>query len=287
MTEPFSLAGSCSGSDYVLTITANAPVAAENITITDLAGDVVGVLSDDGTTSPDVTYAGTNTATSYTVLLTASIDVDGLIDADVVGGAQANLVALANPRVFDRNPATFWSWQGEYMTTVMIDGNPYFAVFDYDGEEKIAAWSFWNVAGVTNPVHPSFVPKDDRMYFLDGDGMYYFDAAASDFVDTTDDPADPYESRLEFHFYDMNRPGSWKKYMGMDIEQQGEAYIAFLPVPHDRSVLSEQIRYTGLSNSRRDIPMALRSHGLAPILWSKDRTGWTLEALALHFDYLR
>ena len=290
---PFVVGGSCNGGNYELNISAMAPYDGENIAVTALAGGATGAVSGDGTPTPTVTYAGTYDDTSYTVTMTVTMEVDGVIgscDGSTVGTGQGRStvsgVVVPNPRTFVRTPAAFWHWQGEYMASVTVEGQHYFAVFDFDREEKIAAWWFWSVEGVTAPVHPSLVPYNERMYFIDDDGLYYFDANQTDKIDTNDGDT-PFESVVEFHFNDLGRPGVGKKFLGLDLEQTGASRIAFSPLAHDRGRSTDELRYTGISTTKRNIPMALRTQGVAPVLRSTDRTGWVLEALALHFDYLR
>lgn len=67
-----SLAGSCSGDNHVLTVTADAPYASYLLTISNLSGDASGSVADNGTVSPDITYTGTYDDSSYTVTFDVS-----------------------------------------------------------------------------------------------------------------------------------------------------------------------------------------------------------------------
>lgn len=67
-----TLAGACSEDDHVLIVTADAPYDSYLLTLSNLSGDATGVIADNGTISPEITYAGTNAGTGYNVTFDVS-----------------------------------------------------------------------------------------------------------------------------------------------------------------------------------------------------------------------
>lgn len=223
----------------------------------------------------------------------------GFRSISVVGANTDNLQDLnigepiASLATMDVRTATFWPWYGQVIFAGVRSGVLVFQVLDYSRESKITAWSEWTVGDVADVDLGSFVVVGSKLYFRVGTTLRYFDAAATTFRDSGDVAGSAYESSVLWHFNDLDRPGLSKRYVGLDLVQQGRCKVYFQLAPYGSygSETSGPSLYIldveGSTYGKPRIPLSMTAPAAAPRLTSRDETGWVLERIAYDFMYLR
>lgn len=186
----------------------------------------------------------------------------------------------------DQFEAAFWPKTGQYVTAVQMLDNlsaQEFLVFDYSPEQKINAWNRWTVADLPGFEVNSMVAVGDRLYFRAGGYLHWFDLAATDYIDVYDDPETPYESLCQWHFNHFEAPFRQKQAVAMEWVIRGAITAAIRWNPDMPDEETGEVVYSGMSPGRAKIPVAVWGAGLAPLVRSRDRTGFELEEIGIWF----
>ncbi len=226
---------------------------------------------------------------------------NGIRSISVVGSNTDNLQDLNIGEPIEPLPtlsastADFWPWYGQLIVAGSTpDGAIEFRCLDYSRESKITAWSRWTISGLAKPDVGTLRPSGSNMWFRAGTSLHRFDAKATVFRDFGDAVGNAYESKAFFHFNDLGKPGTSKRWTGMDIVQDGKSSIAFALPPYGAPfealtagplAIGPQIE--GITYGRSRFPLALMASAIAPRITTRDETGWRLQRLALDFLLLR
>jgi hypothetical protein len=201
----------------------------------------------------------------------------------------------------------YWPFQGEYIAAATLSAGQADAAlelspglvwfcFDYSKESKIASWSTWTTAGISSVDYRAIVPIDNRLYFRSGTKLYYFDASpcnlpwpalASNGVNglfqDTNDAGNPYLSQGFWHYNNMKMPERTKRFVGMDVLQDGTASWTFRNMPSLPTFEDGGFTWTGPSVGSPSIPLCMSCRALAPVFRSTDARGYNLEGIIINF----
>jgi hypothetical protein len=189
--------------------------------------------------------------------------------------------------------AAFWPWHGQLVIAGTRSGALVFLCLDYSKESKITAWSEWTVAGLTDVDPGTMIVDGSKLRFRSGSRIYEFDHQATVFRDFGDTEGAAYESAALWHYNDMGDPGRQKRFLALDLVQDGTSSIAFRLPPYGSSGYETSgpslpgPTYTGTSYGRLRLPMACHGTAIAPRLTTRSETGYRLQRLALDFVPLR
>lgn len=176
---------------------------------------------------------------------------------------------------------TVAAWWTRTRTAVFaLAGDPRLFVFTFHPAQKITAWSFWTISGLTG-VDWMFT-AGDYLYLLTGTTLRRFDADATSHRDTSDG-ATAYASTARWLFNDLGKPGRNKHVVRFEVVQTGAATVSFYvnPSETDDSVAGPAIE--GLTQGSLKLPLAFVTPAIGVQVSSTDETGHTLHALG--FDY--
>ncbi len=180
--------------------------------------------------------------------------------------------------------AAFWPITGEYVTPVeMPDGSFQFLVFDYSPEQKITSWSRWTVADLPEVERFTMVAMGRKLYFRADGYLYDFDEAGTDFIDAHDDPDEPYESVWMPHFNHFKAPFRQKQCLELEWVMSGTVTVSVRWNPDLPDEETGELVYTGPTAGRAKVPAPVWGHGLAPVVRSRDRTGFEIEEFGMWF----
>lgn len=186
--------------------------------------------------------------------------------------------------------AAYWPWQGWYISGGVDSAGAFkFYMFNFSQQSRVSAWSRFSCAGISNVNHRGLIPADDKLYVVSGQDIYYFDASASVFRDDNDTAGvgNAYESKVAFHFDDLNRPDALKRFLKYNVVQTGKSEVGFRFNPADEDVEWTELPFTDTTyGASPPLPMAVTAPGLAAVLRSTDETGWELERVAMRYMML-
>lgn len=189
--------------------------------------------------------------------------------------------------------AQFWPVHGQLIFAQNHATTAEFLCLDYSRESKITAWSRWQVAGLTSVDAGTLIAQDANLWFRSGTKLHRFDATATTFRDYGDTVGAAYESAVTWHFNDMGKPGQGKRFVGLDLVQDGTCSVGFQLPPYGSwdtsgsgpSLIGPTVE--GITYGRQRLPLAMVGTAIAPRITSRDERGWTLQRLALDFLLLR
>lgn len=186
--------------------------------------------------------------------------------------------------------AQFWPHTGQWILARNLSGSAGFLCLDYSRESKISAWATWSVTGLPVVDWQGMVVLGDSLWLRSGTLLSRFWASRTEYADAVTGSTDAFTSVAALHFNDMGDPGRGKRFVALDLIQDGRCNLDFLlpPGPPDWSIF----QLTGpslerLTYGRARIPLALVGQAVAPILFSTDPAGWTLHRLAIDFLTVR
>ncbi|HYE07662.1 MAG TPA: hypothetical protein VEL07_19240 [Planctomycetota bacterium] len=223
----------------------------------------------------------------------------GIRAISVVGANTDNLQDLnigepiADLQLDVSSAAQFWPVHGQLIFAQNHATTAEFLCLDYSRESKITAWSRWQVAGLTSVDPGTLIAQDSNLWFRSGTRLLRFDTTATTFRDYGDTVGAAYESAVTWHFNDMGKPGQGKRFVGMDIVQDGTCSVGFQLPPYGSwdtsgsgpSLIGPTIE--GITYGRQRLPLAMVGPAIAPRITSRDERGWTLQRIALDFLLLR
>ena len=188
--------------------------------------------------------------------------------------------------------AHFWPHLGLYMVAGDTDEGTVFRCLDYSRESKISAWSQWTVTGLNGVDTQTLIPMGSSLWFRSGTALWHFNAASTVFRDSGNTPGDAYTSRAVMHFNDMGKPGTNKRFTGLDIVQDGTGSVSFLFPPYGGygeagGTPVQGPTITGITYGHARIPMALTGSAIAPVIETQDEAGYRLQRIAVDFLTLR
>jgi hypothetical protein len=191
------------------------------------------------------------------------------------------------------NDGVFWQKYGQVVMAGYANGGLEFRVLDYSRESKITAWSQWIVAGSVPVDVGTMIPDGSKLWFRSGTALRYFDADATHFADYGDVSGSEYLSSWILHFNDMGKPGASKRFVAMDIVQDGISNIGFQIPPYGSwgsetagpIISGPQIE--GISYGRIRIPLAMTGPAISVGGSTRSTTGWRLQRISLDFLMLR
>lgn len=199
---------------------------------------------------------------------------------------------VARAPIQQQHGAAWWPDQGVLISPVTLGGTLVFRVLEVRPDEKTLAWARWIVTGLSawSGSDGAIVAVRGRVYFRLSQSLYYFDADATTFRDTTDG-AVAFTSRAAWHFNSYKRPTHMVQAIGADLIQAngagdttlGKCRLSLLTVPHDLTQQTAAITTEGTTISRGTIPLAAWGVGLAPVIESEDETGHELQELDIRF----
>lgn len=230
--------------------------------------------------------------------------VTGFRAIDAVGANLNNLQDLnigepiADLDMVNVRSASFWPWFGQFIVVGKRGSDLVFLCLDYSRESKITAWSQWTVANLADVDQGTLIADQGKLRFRSGVELFHFDAQADGsaipFRDFGDAVGNAFESSAFFHFNDLGKPGTNKRWTGLDIVQDGKSTIQFALPPYGASfaavstgALLNGPLIEGITYGRSRIPLGMMASAIAPRITSKDETGWRLQRLALDFLILR
>lgn len=182
--------------------------------------------------------------------------------------------------------AAFWPVTGQYVTAVEMlddDNAKQFLHFDHSPEQKINAWKRWTVKDLPDFETNSMVATAERLYFRAGGYLYWFDLAATDYIDVHDDPAEPYESACWLHFNHLEAPWRQKQAVELEWVMRGAVTVTIRYNPDLPDEETGEVVYTGMTAGRARVPVSVWGYGLAPVIRSRDRTGFEMEEIGMWF----
>lgn len=229
--------------------------------------------------------------------------VTGFRAIDAVGSNLNNLQDLnigepiADLDMIDIRSASFWPWFGQFIVVGKRGDDLVFLCLDYSRESKITAWSQWNVASLADVDHGTLIADQGKLRFRSGTGLFHFDAQADGnaipFRDFGDTVGNAYESSALFHFNDLGKPGTNKRWTGLDIVQDGSSSLAFQLTPYGAwgnglaGPVFQGPTIEGITYGRSRIPVAMMATAISPKITTRSEVGWRLQRLALDFLLLR
>lgn len=224
---------------------------------------------------------------------------NGIRSINVVGANTDNLQDLNIGEPIEPMPylealgGVFWPQWGQLVVAGIAGGALEFRVLDYSRESKITAWSQWKVAGLTGIDVGTLIPMGSGLWFRSGVYLYKFDAEATTYRDFGDVVGNAYESSGLLHFNDMGQPGKNKRFVGMDMVQDGISSVSF-QIPPYGSWDSETAgpimagpQIEGITFGRVRIPLAMTGMAISPRISTRSETGWRLQRLGIDFLTLR
>jgi hypothetical protein len=198
-------------------------------------------------------------------------------------GIGNEIAAFGSPNQYD---SVAWAAQSRYMAAVQLNGQMQFLVYDYSREEKITAWSRWNVAGVTSVDYRTMIAIGQRLYFRSGAALFYFDETATDFIDDTDDPGFPFLTMAVSNFNSLRRPNVTKRFSRLSVVATGTATYTFRTLAWRPSFEELGITLTDGTFGLVDVPLMFDTAAVSYVVRSRDRTGFQMEAIGLRFCLL-
>lgn len=210
---------------------------------------------------------------------------DNNVGEPIMGAALADLTV-----------ACWWPYLGAYITAGVLGGAVQWYLLSESRESKISAWSRWTAVGIATI--EAMVPLQNKLYIKSGTGICYFDGsqtitengvAGTGIFRDSNDPAgagNAYVSSGRWHFNNLERPGSEKDFIGLDVVQTGIATWAFGMYPKDLTALSASIPVDGTSSGDFPYSLGFSGSGIAPQFSSTDETGFLLEGVSIAFAYL-
>jgi hypothetical protein len=194
--------------------------------------------------------------------------------------------------------AQFWPLRGQLIFALNHAGSTEVLCLDYSRESKITAWSRWSnptwaAAGLASIDPGTLIVKGSCLWFRSGVSLYRFDAEATAFADFSDGADLPFESAATFHFNDMGKPGQSKRFLALDIVQDGTCSLGFQLPPYgawgtDGAGPSENgPTIDGITYGRSRFPIGRTGPAIAPRVTSRDARGWTLQRISIDFLLLR
>jgi len=190
------------------------------------------------------------------------------------------------------NDGVFWPKYGQVVMAGYANGGLEFRVLDYSRESKITAWSQWIVAGSVPVDVGTMIPDGSKLWFRSGTALRYFDAESASIGDYGEAAGSEYLGSWLLHFNDMGKPGTNKRFVAMDIVQDGICTVGF-QMPQYGSWGSETTgpviagpQIEGISYGRVRIPLAMTGPAIA-IYGSTRSLNWKLQRISLDFMTLR
>lgn len=197
--------------------------------------------------------------------------------------------------------ARYWPFLGCYIACVLIGGEVKFAAFSFSAEAKVAGWTTFTVNGLVEPVVDSMWDVGDRLYFRTGNQIRYFDGAAGEGEWIDDVDLDAYEAALaaagpdeivrkkDFKYKgrarlqhdNLGSVSTMKKWLWLDIEQDGASRFYFYTDPADGAHRIRGPHFDGTTFEQRRKPLAIRSVGLSVEVESDDLDGWEMNQIVI------
>jgi hypothetical protein len=188
--------------------------------------------------------------------------------------------------------AVYWPWLGCYVAAQSIDGDSFLRVFEYNRENKVAAWERWRSDVIDTTEPNSMVALNDRLYIRQGNNLYYFDASiytqvSPAFIDVGETVGNAYLSTAEWHRNELKKPGTNKMFLYFDMASKGTWQPRYRVLAYDDNQVIDGPVISGVTYGRNRVGLSMTTQSVGLILETRTESGADLERVAFDFRYMK